>query len=104
MGFLAVEPEDAGEDEVLFLHGVGGLPDAAGGFASDKLGTGGSAVANFFADAVPAKGGFVAIGLRAGAFLGGGDGKGADDTAAVVDEVKTLSRDGDAEVHANSLS
>ena len=38
MGLFAIEPEDAGEDEVLFLQWVGGFPDATGGFASDKLG------------------------------------------------------------------
>ena len=34
VGLFAVEPEDAGEDKVLFLHRVGGFPDAAGGLAS----------------------------------------------------------------------
>ena len=38
VGLFAIEPEDAGEDEVLFLQWVGGFPDATGGFASDKLG------------------------------------------------------------------
>ena len=103
-GFLAVEPEDAGENEVLFLHGIGGLPDTAGGFASDELGAGGGAIADLFADAVPAKGGFIAVRFRAGALFCGGDRKGAGDAAIVADEIEALGGDGDAEVHTASLS
>ena len=94
VGLFAVEPEDAGEDEILFLHRVGGFPDAAGGLASDKLGTGGGVVADLLADAVPAEGGLVAIGFRAGAFFGGGNGEGAGD-AAVVDQIEALGGDAD---------
>ena len=103
-GFLSVEPEDAGEDEILFLRGIGGLPDASGGFTPDELGAGSGAIADLFADAVPAEGGFITFGLRADALFGGGDGKGSGDAAVVTDEVKALGGYGNAEVHVVSLS
>jgi len=96
---FAFEPEDAGEDEVLFLQGVGGFPNAAGGFAPNELGAGFGLIANLLADAVPAKGGLVAFGFRSGPFFGGGDREGAGDGAVIGDDVETLGRDGDAEVH-----
>ena len=97
--FLSVEPEDAGEDQILFFHRVGGLPDATVGFASDELGAGFGVVADLLTDPVPAERGLVAVGFGTSAFFGGGDGKGAGDGAVVGNDVETLGGDGDAEVH-----
>ena len=70
---FTVEPEDAGEDQILFFHWVGGLPDATVGFASDELGAGFGVVADLLADPMPPKRGFVAVWFRARSFLCGGD-------------------------------
>ena len=67
--FLSVEPEDAGEDQILFFHWVGGFPDTARGFASNKVGSGFGAVADLLTDPMPAERGFVAVGVGTGAFL-----------------------------------
>ena len=96
--FLSVEPEDAGEDQILFFHRVGGLPDATRGFASNELGTGFGVVADLLADAVPAERGFVAVWLGTGAFFGGGDWERAGDGAVVGNDIEALGGDGDAEM------
>ena len=96
--FIAVEPENASEDEVLFFDGVGRFPDTAGGFASNKVGAGFGVVADLLADAVPAEGSFIAVGLRACPFFGGRDGERAGDGAVVGNDVEFLSGDGNAEV------
>ena len=98
MVFIAVEPEDASEDEVLFFDGVGGFPDTAGRFASNKVSAGFGVVADLLADAVPAERGFVAVGFGACPFFGGGDGERAGGGAVVGNDVEFLSGDGDAEV------
>ncbi len=96
--FLSVEPEDAGEDQILFFHWVGGFPDTAGGFTSSKVGAGFGVVADLLTDPMPTDRGFVAVRFRAGAFLGGGDGKRAGDRAIIGKDVEALGGDGDAEV------
>ena len=98
MVFIAVEPEDASEDEVLFFDGVGRFPDTASGFASNKVGAGFGVVADLLADAMPAKGSFVAVWLGACPFFGGGDGERAGDGAVVGNDVEFLSGDGNAKV------
>ena len=98
MVFIAVEPEDASEDEVLFFDGVGRFPDTAGGFASNKVGAGFGVVADLLTNAVPTERSFVAVWFRACAFLGGGDGKGAGDGAVVGNDIEALGGDGDAEM------
>ena len=95
---IAVEPKNASEDEVLFFDGVGRFPDTAGRFAANKVGAGFGVVADLLADAVPAEGGFVAVGLGACPFFGGRDGERTADGAVVGNEVEFLSGDGDAEV------
>ena len=104
VGLLAVEPKDAGKDEIFFLHGIGGLPDAAGWFAPHKLGAEGGVVTDLLADAVPAEGSFMAVRFRTGAFFSGGDGERAGDATVFADKVESLGGDGDAKVHAFSLS
>ena len=69
--FLSVEPENASEDQILFFHRIGGFPDAAGGFACNKVGSRFSVIADLLTDPVPPEGGFVAVGFRTGAFLCG---------------------------------
>ena len=96
--FIAVEPEDASEDEVLFFDGVGRFPDTAGGFTSNKVGAGFGVVADLLADAVPAEGGFVAVGFGACPFFCGGYGERAGDGAVVGNDIESLSGDGGAEV------
>ena len=96
--FLPVEPKDAGEDQIFFFHRVGGFPDTAGGFASNKVGSGFSVIADLLTDLVPTERGFVAVGFGTSAFLGGGDGKGAGDGAVVGKDIETLGGDGDAEM------
>ena len=96
--FLSVEPEDSGEDQILFFHRVGGFPNTARGFASNKVGAGFSVVADFLTDPVPAERGLVAVGFGAGAFFGGGDRERAGDGAVVGNDVETLGGDGDAEM------
>ena len=98
MVFIAVEPKNASEDEVLFFDGVGRFPDTAGGFASNKVGAGFGVVADLLADAVPAEGSFIAVGFGACPFFGGGDRERAGDGAVVGNDVEFLSGDGDAEV------
>ena len=66
---FTVEPEDAGEDQILFFHRVGGLPDTARGFASNKVGSGFGSVADLLADPVPAERSFVAVGFGTDAFF-----------------------------------
>ena len=96
--FLSVEPEDAGEDKILFFHRVGGFPDAAGGFTSNKVGSGFGAVADLLTDPMPAERGFVAVWFGTSAFFCGGDGKGAGDGAVFGNDVETLGGDRDAEM------
>lgn len=98
MDFIAVEPEDASEDEVLFFDGVGRFPDTAGRFASNKVSAGFGVVADLLAGPMPAKGSFIAVGFGACPFFGGGDGERAGDGAVVGNDVESLSGDGDAEV------
>ena len=98
MVFISVEPEDAGEDEVLFFDGVGRFPDTAGRFAANKVGAGIGVVADLLADAVPAEGSFIAVGFGAYPFFGGGDRERAGDGAVVGNDVEFLSGDGNAEV------
>ena len=95
---FAVEPENAGEDQILFFHRVGGFPDTTGGFASNELGSGFGAVADLLTDAVPAERGFVAVGFGAGAFFCGRNGKGAGDGSVVGNDIEALGGDGDAEM------
>ena len=71
--FLSVEPEDAGEDQILFFHRVGGFPNTAGGFASHKVSSGFGVVADLLADPMPPKRGLVAVRFPARSFLCGGD-------------------------------
>jgi len=98
MIFIAVEPEDASEYEVLFFDGVGRFPDTASRFASNKVGAGFGFFADLLADAVPAEGSFIAVWLGACSFFGGGDGERAGDGAVVGNDVEFLSGDGDAEM------
>ena len=98
MVFIAVEPKDASEDEVLFLDGVGRFPDTAGRFASNKVSAGFGVVADLLADAVPAEGGFITVGFGACPFFCGGYGERAGDGAVVGNNVEFLSGDGDAQV------
>jgi hypothetical protein len=95
---FTVEPEDAGEDQILFFHRVGGFPDATRGFASNKVGSGFGAVADLLTNPMPAERGFVAIRFGTGAFFGCGDGKGAGDRAVVGNDVETLGGDRDSEM------
>ena len=62
VGIEAVEPEDAGLDEIA---GIGGVADLAGGDAGFEDGAEGSAGADFFGDFEMAEGGFEAAGLCA---------------------------------------
>ena len=96
--FLSVEPEDAGEDQILFFHWIGGFPDAARGFASNKVGARFGAVADLLTDPVPAERGFVAVWFRARSFLCGGDLKRARDGAVIGNDIESLGGDGDAEM------
>ena len=95
---FTVEPEDAGEDEILFFQRVGGFPDTAGGFASDKVSSGFGVVADLLADPVPAEWGLVAVGFGAGAFFGGGDRERAGDRAVIGNDIETLRGDGDTKM------
>ena len=99
VGLFAVKPEDAGEDEVLFLDWVGGFPDTARGFASNKVGSGFGMIADLLADTVPTEGSLIAIRFRTGSFFSGGDRKRAGEGAILRDDVETLGRDGDAKLH-----
>ena len=96
--FLSVEPDDAGEDQILFFYRVGGFPDTAGGFASHKVGSGFGVVADLLVDAVPAERGLVAVGFGTSAFFGGGDRERAGDRTVVGNDIETLRGDGDAEM------
>ena len=96
--FFSVEPEDAGEDQILFFHWVGGFPDTASGFASDELGADLGVVADLLTDPVPTKRGLVAVGFKTDAFLCGGNRKRAGDGAVVGNDVEALGGDGDAEM------
>ena len=96
--FLSVEPEDAGEDEILFFHRVGGFPNTARGFASNKVGAGFSVVTDLLTDPVPAERSFVAVGFGASAFFGGGDRERAGDRAVIGNDIEALGGDGDAEM------
>ena len=73
VSFFTVEPEDAGQDEILFFHRIGGFPDTAVGFATHKVGAGFGVVTDLLTDPVPAERGFVAIRFGASAFFGGRD-------------------------------
>ena len=95
---FTVEPEDAGEDKILFFHRVGGFPDTAGGFATHKVGAGYGVVADLLTDAVPTERGFVAVGFGTGAFFGGGDRERAGDRAVIGNDIETLGGDGDTKV------
>ena len=96
--FLSLEPEDAGEDQILFFHWVGGFPNTARGFTSNKVGAGFGVVADLLTDPVPAERGFVAVGFRARSFLCGGDRERAGDGAVVGNDIDALGGDGDAEM------
>ena len=98
MVFIAVEPEDASENEVLFFDGVGRFPDTASGLASNKVGAGFSVVADLLADPMPAEGSFITVGFGACPFFGGGDRERAGDGAVVGNDIESLSGDGGAEV------
>lgn len=95
---FTVEPEDAGEDQILFFHRVGGFPDTTGWFASHKVGAGFGVVADLLTDPVPAERSFVAVGFGTSAFFGGGDRERAGDRAVVGNDIETLRGDGDAEM------
>ena len=95
---LSVEPEDAGEDQILFFHRVGGFPDATGGFASNKVGAGYGLVADLLTDPVPAERCLVAVRFPARSFLCGGDRERAGDGAVVGNDIEALGGDGDAEM------
>ena len=97
--FLSVEPENAGEDQILFFHRVGRFPDTAGGFATNKVGAGFGVVADLLTNPMPAERGFVAIRFGTSAFFRGRDWERAGDGAVIGDDVETLSGDGDAKVH-----
>ena len=96
--FLSVEPEDAGEDQILFFHRVGGFPDTTGWFASHKVGAGFGVVADLLTDPVPAERSFVAVGFGTSAFFGGGDRERAGDRAVIGNDIETLRGDGDAKM------
>ena len=96
--FLSLEPEDAGEDQILFFHWVGGLPDTAGGFASNKVGSGFGVVADLLTDSMPTERSFVAVGFGTSAFFGGGDRERAGDRAVIGNDIETLGGDGDAKM------
>ena len=98
MVFIAVEPKNAGEDEVLFFDGVGRFPDTAGRFAANKVGAGIGVVADLLADPMPAEGSFITVGFGACPFFGGGDRERAGDGAVVGNDIESLSGDGGAEV------
>ena len=96
--FLSVEPEDAGEDEILFFQRVGGLPDASVGFASDELGAGFGVVADLLTDPMPTKRGFVTVRFGTSAFFGGGNRKRAGDGAVIGNDIEALGGDGDTKM------
>ena len=96
--FFSVEPEDAGEDQILFFHRVGGFPDTTGWFASHKVGAGFGVVADLLTDPVPAKWGLVAVGFGTSAFFGGRDRERAGDRAVIGNDIETLGGDGDAKM------
>ena len=98
VSFFSVEPEDAGEDQILFFYGVGGFPDATIGFASDKVGAGFGVVTDLLTDPVPAERSFVAVGFGTSAFFGGGDRERAGDRAVIGNDIEALGGDGDAEM------
>ena len=98
VSFFSVEPENAGEDQILFFHRVGGFPDTAGGFATNKVGAGFGVVADLLTNPMPAERGFVAIRFGTSAFFGCGDGKGAGDRAVVGNDIEALGGDRDAEM------
>ena len=95
---FTVEPEDACQDEILFFHRVGGFPDTAGGFATNKVGARFGVVADLLTDPVPAERSFVAVGFGTSAFFGGGDRERAGDRAVIGNDIETLGGDGDAEM------
>ena len=96
--FFSVEPEDAGEDQILFFHWVGGFPDTASGFAPSKVSSGFGVVADLLADPMPAKGSFIAVGFGACPSFGGGDGERAGDRAVVGNDIEALGGDGDSKM------
>ena len=98
VSFFSVEPENAGEDQILFFHRVGGFPDTTGGFASNKVGSRFGVVTGLLTDPVPAERGFVAVRFRARSFLCGRDRERAGDGAVVGNDIKALGGDRDAEM------
>ena len=90
---FTVEPEDAGEDQILFFHRVGRFPDTTRGFASNKVGSGFGVIADLLTDSVPAERGLVAVGFRTRAFFGGGDRERAGDGAVLGNDIETLGGD-----------
>ena len=96
--FLSLEPEDAGEDQILFFHWVGGFPNTARGFTSNKVGAGFGVVADLLTDPVPAERGLVAVGLGTSAFFGGGDRERAGDRAVIGNDIETLGGDGNTKM------
>jgi hypothetical protein len=96
--FLSFEPEDAGEDQILFFYRVGGFPDTAGGFASHKVGSGFGVVADLLTDLVPAERGLIAVGFGTSAFFRGRDWERAGDGAVIGNDIETLGGDGDTKM------
>ena len=95
---FTVEPEDSGEDQILFFHRVGGFPDTTGWFASHKVGAGFGVVADLLTDPVPAERSFVAVGFGTSAFFGGGDRERAGDRAVIGNDIETLRGDGNTKM------
>jgi len=95
---FTVEPEDAGEDKILFFHRFGGFPDTAGGFATHKVRAGFGLVADLLTDPVPTERGLVAVGFGTSAFFGGGDRERAGDRAVIGNDIETLRGDGDTKM------
>ena len=96
--FFSVEPEDPGEDQILFFHRVRGFPDTTGWFASNKVGAGFGVVADLLTDPVPAEGCLVAVRFGTSAFFGGGNRERAGDGAVIGNDIEALGGDGDAEM------
>ena len=96
--FLSVEPENSCEDQILFFHRVGGFPDTAGWFATNKVGAGFGVVADLLTNPVPAERSFVAVGFGTSAFFGGGDWERAGDRAVVTNDIETLRGDGNTKM------
>ena len=95
---FTVEPEDSGEDQILFFHWVGGFPNTARGFATNKVGARFGVVADLLTDPVPAERSFVAVGFGTGTFFGGRDRERAGDRAVIGNDIETLRGDGNTKM------